>query len=230
MNKFMKKAHKGFTIIQLVIGMLIFAILTGIAFYGVSVYTAQANETRVDSDLGTFEVAIKDYMLNNVNACSDGGLTLDGLNQYLTEENKALAAEAAALDAGVAPAAAESGKANAKLLAKSTLMDPWGHNYRIYIMNNTDGAEKIGTDSAKIYVYTMGKDNKGAGTTGNKADDSVLVVQYSDGEVFSRVYQPSDVKNASVKSNEAAGIYGKDGTAEGKMDAGIYAIDVTPAP
>ena len=56
--------RKGFTIIQLVIGMLIFAILTGIAFFGISIYTAQANETRVASDLGTSEVAIKDYMLH----------------------------------------------------------------------------------------------------------------------------------------------------------------------
>ena len=37
--------------------MLIFAILTGIAFFGISIYTAQDNETRVASDLGTFEVA-----------------------------------------------------------------------------------------------------------------------------------------------------------------------------
>ena len=79
--------RKGFTIIQLVIGMLIFAILTGIAFFGISIYTAQANETRVASDLGTFEVAIKDYILNNPGACSDGTLNPVGLNHYLTKEN-----------------------------------------------------------------------------------------------------------------------------------------------
>lgn len=213
MNKFMKKSHKGFTIIQMVIGMLIFAILTGIAFYGVSVYTAQANETRVDSDLGTFEVAIKDYMLNNVNKCSDGNLDLAGLNEYLTEENKVTAGS---LTGEVVDAAASAANKNDTTLGgKSTLKDPWGHEYRVVIMNDTDGAANIGTDSAKIYVYTIGKDNTFAS---DKKDDSVLVVQYSDGEVYSRVYQPSDVKNGSIKSNEF--------NFEGKMSTDIFAIKV----
>ena len=218
MNKFMKKAHKGFTIIQLVIGMLIFAILTGIAFYGVSVYTAQANETRVDSDLSTFEVAIKDFMLNNAGKCSDGKLTLDGLNAYLTDENKAAAN---ALTGEVTLATDPAGK---ELGALSTLTDPWGHAYRVVIMNNTDGAADIGTDSAKIYVYTMGKDGKG-GAADTKNDDSVLCVQYSDGEVFSRVYQPSDLKNGSISANESQ-VYAT-GDKKGKMDTGIYAIKTT---
>ena len=219
MNKFMKKAHKGFTIIQLVIGMLIFAILTGIAFYGVSVYTAQANETRVDSDLSTFEVAIKDYMLNNVGKCSDGGLNAQSLNAYLTDENliKKVDADGVTLKALVDAESDVTG-------IKSTLTDPWGHNYIVEIVNDTDkgGASadkdaKIGTDSAKIFVYTMGKDGKGAASD-TKGDDSVLCVQYSDGEVFSRVYQPSDKKNGSLKANEFA--------FAGKMDKAIYAIEV----
>ena len=214
MNKFMKKAHKGFTIIQLVIGMLIFAILTGIAFYGVSVYTAQANETRVDSDLSTFEVAIKDYMLNNVGKCSDGKLDIAGLNAYLTDENKATQKALTVADDGIAAAIKSSTEKNDA--GVSTLVDPWSHAYRIVIMNDTDGAADIGTDSAKIYVSTMGKAGKGAG---DKTDDSVLCVQYSDGEVFSRVYQPSDVKNGSLKANEFA--------FAGKMDTGIYAIKTT---
>ena len=214
MNKFMKKAHKGFTIIQLVIGMLIFAILTGIAFYGVSVYTAQANETRVDSDLGTFEVAIKDYMLNNVGKCSDGKLDIDGLKAYLTDENQATQKALTADDDGIAAAIKSNAEKNDA--GVSTLVDPWGHAYRIVIMNDVDSDANIGTDGAKIFVYTMGKDGKGAG---DKTDDSVLCVQYSDGEVFSRVYQPSDVKNGSLKTNEFA--------FAGKMDTGIYAIKTT---
>ena len=212
MNKFMKKAHKGFTIIQLVIGMLIFAILTGIAFYGVSVYTAQANESRVDSDLSTFEVAIKDFMLNNAGKCSDGKLTMAGLDQYLTDENKTKTGD---LSGEVTLAAEPAGK---ELGALSTLTDPWGHEYRVVIMNNVDADANIGTDGAKIFVYTMGKDGKG-GNVDTKGDDSVLCVQYSDGEVFSRVYQPSDLKNGSLKTNEFA--------FAGKMATGIYAIKTT---
>ena len=231
MNKFMKKAHKGFTIIQLVIGMLIFAILTGIAFYGVSVYTAQANETRVDSDLSTFEVAIKDYMLNNAKACSDGTLSLANLDHYLTDENKTKSTDIIhAL--GTNETAAKFG---ASAIGVSTLTDPWGHEYRIVIANDvdadkTDHADKAadgakGTDRAMIYVYTCGKDSKGAGDD-TKHDDSVLCVQYSDGEVYSRVYQPSDVKNGSIQAPAYAAFGDKTNNADhyGQMAKEIFAI------
>ena len=197
--------RKGFTIIQLVIGMLIFAILTGIAFFGISVYTAQANETRVASDLGTFEVAIKDYMLNNPGACSDGTLSPVGLNHYLTKENTLALDEADPnkddLGSEISVAAGVKGEVAYKKL--SVLEDPWGHRYRVVIRNNADRTTEEGeygakgTDRAFIYVYSMGKDGKGAAND-TKQDDSVLCVQYSDGEVYSRAYLPSDGKNQAI--------------------------------
>ena len=197
--------RKGFTIIQLVIGMLIFAILTGIAFFGISIYTAQANETRVASDLGTFEVAIKDYMLNNPGACSDGTLSPVGLNHYLTKENTLALDEADPnkddLGSEISVAAGIKGEAAYKKL--SVLEDPWGHQYRVVIRNNADRTTEEGeygakgTDRAFIYVYSMGKDGKGAAND-TKQDDSVLCVQYSDGEVYSRSYLPSDGKNQAI--------------------------------
>ena len=197
--------RKGFTIIQLVIGMLIFAILTGIAFFGISIYTAQANETRVASDLGTFEVAIKDYMLNNPGACSDGTLSPVGLNHYLTKEN-ALALDEADPnkdDLGTEISVAAGVKSEAAYKKLSVLEDPWGHQYRVVIRNNADRTTEEGeygakgTDRAFIYVYSMGKDGKGAAND-TKQDDSVLCVQYSDGEVYSRSYLPSDGKNQAI--------------------------------
>ena len=197
--------RKGFTIIQLVIGMLIFAILTGIAFFGISVYTAQANETRVASDLGTFEVAIKDYMLNNPGACSDGTLNPVGLNHYLTKENTLALDEVDPNkdDLGTEISVAAGVKSEAAYKKLSVLEDPWGHQYRVVIRNNADRTTEDGeygakgTDRAFIYVYSMGKDGKGA-SNDTKQDDSVLCVQYSDGEVYSRSYLPSDGKNQAI--------------------------------
>ena len=197
--------RKGFTIIQLVIGMLIFAILTGIAFFGISIYTAQANETRVASDLGTFEVAIKDYMLNNPGACSDGTLNPVGLNHYLTKENTLALDEADPNkdDLGTEISVAAGVKSEAAYKKLSVLEDPWGHQYRVVIRNNADRTAEDGeygakgTDRAFIYVYSMGKDGKGAAND-TKQDDSVLCVQYSDGEVYSRSYLPSDGKNQAI--------------------------------
>ena len=185
--------------------MLIFAILTGIAFFGISIYTAQANETRVASDLGTFEVAIKDYMLNNPGACSDGTLNPVGLNHYLTKENTLALDEADPNkdDLGTEISVAAGVKNEAVYKKLSVLEDPWGHQYRVVIRNNADRTTEEGeygakgTDRAFIYVYSMGKDGKGAAND-TKQDDSVLCVQYSDGEVYSHTYLPSDGKNQAV--------------------------------
>lgn len=209
--------------------MLIFAILTGIAFYGISAYTAQANETRVSSDLGTFEVAIKDYMLNNVAACSDGKLTPVGLNHYLTKENTLTSDTDADDDIGseVSVSAGAGGEASYKKL--STLEGPWEHQYRVVIRNNADrqysdgeyGAK--GTDRAFVYVYSMGKDGKGVAND-TKQDDSVLVVQYSDGEVFSKIYLPSDSKNQSVTA-PAYILWNKDDSGKHSvMNEAIFAV------
>ena len=232
--------RKGFTIIQLVIGMLIFAILTGIAFFGISVYTAQANETRVASDLGTFEVAIKDYMLNNPGACSDGTLNPVGLNHYLTKEN-ALALDETDPnkdDLGSEISVAAGVKSEAAYKKLSVLEDPWGHQYRVVIRNNADRTTEEGeygakgTDRAFIYVYSMGKDGKGAAND-TKQDDSVLCVQYSDGEVYSRSYLPSDGKNQAVTA-PAYTYWNKDENGKHSvMKDNIFAVgsvDPTKAP
>ena len=157
-------------------------------------------------------------MLNNVGKCSDGALNAQSLNAYLTDENLVKKVDTD----GVTLKALDGSESDVTGI-KSTLTDPWGHNYIVEIVNNTDkgGASadkdaKIGTDSAKIFVYTMGKDGK---TDTNTKDDSVLVVQYSDGEVFSRVYQPSDVKNGSIQAPACTAF-------AGKMDKAIYAIEV----
>ena len=225
--------RKGFTIIQLVIGMLIFAILTGIAFFGISVYTAQANETRVASDLGTFEVAIKDYMLNNPGACSDGTLSPVGLNHYLTKENTLALDEADPNkdDLGTEISVAAGVKSEAAYKKLSVLEDPWGHQYRVVIRNNADRTTEDGeygakgTDRAFIYVYSMGKDGKGAAND-TKQDDSVLCVQYSDGEVYSRSYLPSDGKNQSVTA-PAYTYWNKDENGKHSvMKGSIFAVGV----
>lgn len=189
--------HKGFTIIQIVIAMLIFAILTSIAFLGASIYITQSNETKVKSDLSAFEVALHDYMLNDAAACVGGKLTLNGANRYLTQEN---AVKASDLSSEVTADASKNDSTGV-----SALLDPWGHEYRILILNDRDrksgdneyGAK--GKNRAFIYAYTAGKDGR-AGEEDTRQDDAVLCVQYSDGEVYSKIYLPSDGSNQSVKA------------------------------
>lgn len=189
--------HKGFTIIQIVIAMLIFAILTSIAFLGASIYITQSNETKVKSDLSALEVALHDYMLSDAAACVGGKLTLNGANRYLTQEN---AVKASDLSGEVT---ADESKNDCT--GVSTLLDPWGHEYRILILNDRDrktgdneyGAK--GKNRAFIYAYTAGKDGK-AGEEDTRQDDAVLCVQYSDGEVYSKIYLPSDGSNQSIKA------------------------------
>ena len=187
--------HKGFTVLQIVVAMVIFAILTGIAFLGANIYINQSNETRVKSDLTTFEVALHDYMLNDAAACASGKLTLSGINLYLTQEN---AVKESDLSNEVTADASKNDRTGI-----SNLLDPWGHEYRILILNDRDrktgdneyGAQ--GKNRAFIYAYTAGKDGRG-GEEDTKQDDAVLCVQYSDGEVYSKIYLPSDGSNQSI--------------------------------
>lgn len=189
--------HKGFTIIQIVIAMLIFAILTSIAFLGASIYITQSNETKVKSDLSALEVALHDYMLSDAAACVGGKLTLNGANRYLTQEN---AVKTSDLSGEVTVDESKN-----DCTGVSTLLDPWGHEYRILILNDRDrksgdneyGAK--GKNRAFIYAYTAGKDGK-AGEEDTRQDDAVLCVQYSDGEVYSKIYLPSDGSNQSIKA------------------------------
>ena len=159
------KKRAGFTIIEIVIAMVVFVILVAVAFFGIKQYTAQANATRVQSDLGGMETSVMDVMLNNQQQCAASksgadGFDIDTLSKYMSSA-----------DIAITKATATTGT--------SALKDPWGTPYQVEVV--------YGTKTTTVYVYTYGQDGAVGG-----GDDCVMVSKYSNGEVLHSVKMDVD--------------------------------------
>lgn len=131
---------------------------------------------RAREDLTEFQSQLIDFMEDNASMCSNGAINAESLNRYLGNWNAMVVGN------------------NDEQMSNSKETDPWWHNYVIEIVNNRDGTGTVGLglDKSFIYVCSGGKD-KLYGTRDESKDDVVLVVQYSDGEVYSRIFTPDDL-------------------------------------
>lgn len=166
MFRFHKK-HKGFTIIQLVIAMVIFTILTGIAFFGGSVYINQARKSDAISSLNTYETAINTAISYHKAECVDGSFDISLLNRYINADYKV---------------PGEETETEGKTEGESERTDEWGTPY--YIKLDPAQRDSVSGYHKQFYfdVVCSGKD-KQIGTD----DDLMLVVQYADGLVNAQI-------------------------------------------
>jgi len=125
-------AHKGFTLLEMVIVMILIAILIVVGFRGMKQQTARANATRVANDLKNFETAVTSVMMNNTGKCADGTLAIADLNKYMSNDSPITA----------------DGTSTVK--GTLGLNDPWETAYNVEIVH--------GTKTTTVYVYTTGKD------------------------------------------------------------------------
>lgn len=129
-------SHKGFTLVEMLAAMVIFAALVVFAFLGIKQYIAQANATRVANDLKNYETAVTAVMMNNTDKCVAGTLTIADLNKYMGNDSVITATGASTVTGTTA------------------LKDPWNIPYNIEIVT--------GTKSTTVYFYTTGKDGTAA--------------------------------------------------------------------
>lgn len=154
------KRRKGFTIIEMVIALLIIGIITAIAFFGGGQLIASARDARVTSDFRSFDVAIKQMLLENPDLMSsentDNSETL--LNKYLSEELQIT-----------------SGKSSKK--------DPWGELYQVsFSTASRDGG-------SEFYVMVVsGGENVTIVIDALEDDDLGLIVSLKDGNVRSETF------------------------------------------
>ncbi len=171
------KKHAGLTIIETMAVIVIIAILATIAASGISSYIDRANYTKTASDLGSYDYAIQTMMLEHPAVVSGASETDDA------------ATEAAILDLMTTTFPVElSMDATTE---QPTMVDPWGNTYMVEIDYGSKTTEY--TTECFIYIYTYGSDATTAG-----ADDAYLVVQYSDGEVFSDIQTNVDYDGTHV--------------------------------
>lgn len=158
---------------------------------------------RVEEDLKKFRSQLIAYMEDNCSACSNGSINAESINRYLDHDNLMVVVDPECLT------------------GNSKMTDPWWHNYVMEIVNNRDGGNTVGlgTDKAFIYVYCGGKD-KLYGEKDENKDDCVLVVQYSDGSVYSRIFMPTDleIQGNDCRENHYDGSYHNTATAVKQAD------------
>ena len=159
MKKKLEK-RKGFTLVEMVIALLIIGILTAIAFFGGAQLIASARDSRVTSDLRSFDTAIKQMLLENpelMNAENTDGAE-DLLNRYLSEELKITSGE-------------------------SEKTDPWGKKYKVSYSNTA----RAGGSEFYVMVVSSGE-NVTIDTSTLEKDDMGLTVQLKDGAVRSETF------------------------------------------
>ena len=177
MKKKNMKKHGGFTLVQMVIVMVIFVILTVASFANSNAYIQQANMTNVINDLKGYSLAFENAFLNEMHtvanyddteATATETFAVNVLNPYLTPE---LAYNVVS-----------------DTFAK---LDPWGNAYQLYV-NDATAPLNGGITETYVVVYSTG----GNGISGTSDtwddDDIVMVVQYRDGTVRSELFDCID--------------------------------------
>lgn len=170
------KKRKGFTLIEMVIALLIIGIVTAIAFFGGEQLIASARDARVTSDFRSFDIAIKQMLLENPDLMSventDDSEAL--LNKYLSEELRITG-------------------------GKSSKKDPWGESYQVsFSTASRDGG-------SEFYVMVVsGGENVTIATDALEGDDLGLTVILRDGNVRSETFglKSSNFDRAGKKLTE----------------------------
>lgn len=159
MALYIRREHKGFTLIHLVLAMVIFCILSGIAFWGSNVYITQANYEKVDADLQMFETNIQTAIFYNKPQITKGTFCVDTLNKYLSQEFQ------------VTQDAVQGDTSYVATTGTGVYNDPWGHPYHFDVEYDTTD-QTVGV-KLSVTVASAGKD-AAMGTE----DDRSITVQY----------------------------------------------------
>lgn len=148
----MQRKHKGFTVIQILVAMLIFCSLAGVAFYGSNVYVTQANYEKANADLKAYQTTAEMAINYNKPWIIKKTFTPETLNKYL--------------DAGDKVSAVMDGETQ---VYQTQVLDPWGNPYRVSV----DYEGGPGNLKMQVKIESGGKDGKfGTG------DEANVVVGY----------------------------------------------------
>lgn len=202
------RPRKGFALIELVIGILITAVLSGSAIAGGSNVIKQSRITRVKSDLRNFQIAAEATLVANPSAVSitnnnvsQNATLFDIVNEfdmYLGTDYKLISYEPLdSIDAGTVKIIADTKNTGKYAVFESKKTDAWGMPYYILF----DSSERhIGTADFTITVACAGP-NSMANIGGEvDQDDLVLVVESCNNQVSSEVFNISKASSVSTET------------------------------
>ena len=196
-----RTAHKGFSLVELVIAILIIAVLVAAVFAGGSVIIKNAQISRTTSDLHNFSIAVESWMnqnptianvRNNESYKKDTAL-YNSFNALLAEDYKL---EDVANTSNITTVQAADG--GDYYIYRSKKTDAWGNAYYV-VFTDQERSDLEGTKHSEFFVEVIsaGPNAKAKiGGTEDKidGDDIFLVGQYTDGNVVSKIYNYDDDK------------------------------------
>lgn len=196
-----RTAHKGFSLVELVIAILIIAVLVAAVFAGGSIIIKNAQISRTTSDLHNFSIAVESWMnqnptianvRNNESYKKDTAL-YNSFNALLAEDYKL--EDVANTSNIIAVQAADGGD---YYIYRSKKTDAWGNAYYV-VFTDQERSDLEGNKHSEFFVEVISagpnaKTKIGGAEDKIDGDDIFLVGQYTDGNVVSKIYNYDDDK------------------------------------
>ena len=212
-----KRTRRAFSLIEIMLGIVLIAILSAVAYRYVSSNMLKARVSSTVSDMSNFTTSIETAMMENSGI---GNATLKTDPQFTDfvrslENNLPQGYKlGTALDTDVSTGNIQHSVATPTAYAvyKVDAKDPWDNNY--YVLVDTT-AHKTGTADFTVTVISAGPNGKTNITGAIDADDIFVLAQYQDGEIALSTNNVADLKyqlidvTGSTISRVTSGALGK---------------------
>lgn len=190
-----KRTRRAFSLIEIMLGIVLIAILSAVAYRYVSSNMLKARVSNTISDMSNFTTSIETAMMENSGIGNAANNTseqftdfVNSLNNNLPQGYKLGTAETANSTGNIAyTVAAVTEYSVYKIDAK----DPWDNNYHVLVDTS---AHKSGTSDFTVTVVSAGPDGKTNVTGAISADDIFVLAQYQDGEIALSTNNVADLK------------------------------------
>lgn len=191
-----KRTRRAFSLIEIMLGIVLIAILSAVAYRYVSSNMLKARVSSTVSDMSNFTTSIETAMMENSGI---GNATLKTDPQFTDfvrslENNLPQGYKlGTALDNDVSTGNIQYTVATPTAYAvyKVDAKDPWDNNY--YVLIDTT-AHKTGTADFTVTVISAGPNGKTNITGAIDADDIFVLAQYQDGEIALSTNNVADLK------------------------------------
>lgn len=212
-----KRTRRAFSLIEIMLGIVLIAILSAVAYRYVSSNMLKARISSTVSDMSNFTTSIETAMMENsgignATVKTDSQFTdfVRSLENNLPQGYKL----GTALDTDVSAGNIQYTVASPTAYAvyKVDAKDPWDNNY--YVLVDTT-AHKTGTADFTVTVISAGPNGKTNITGAIDADDIFVLAQYQDGEIALSTNNVADLKyqvvtyGTTIIARVAAGELGK---------------------
>lgn len=191
-----KRTRRAFSLIEIMLGIVLIAILSAVAYRYVSSNMLKARVSSTVSDMSNFTTSIETAMMENSGIGNAAANNSDqftdfvrSLENNLPQGYKLGDAETVTSSENIAYTVVAAG--GAYNIYKIDAKDPWDNNYHVLVDTT---AHKSGTSDFTVTVISAGPNGKTNVTGAIDEDDIFVLAQYQDGEIALSTNNVADLK------------------------------------